>query len=256
MKQWKPVLGFTMYAVSDRGDVFSLHNMRELVPVVRSNGYLHVCLFERGKTPDSGRQVSIHRLVLEAFVGPCPDGMLAAHADGTRTNNRLSNLRWTTQKDNMADAKRHGTAPVGERNQAAKLSDSAVREIRRLCGVASAKALSERFGVCQDIIYRAMHGSTWAHVTDPGPIPPQDLEMKFCEREREREGLVGADWFSMKEAVLAWGCSRQAAMSWLETRIDRGDIEHMRIPHTPGRGGKRLYRFNRRGCPNAADLGD
>lgn len=50
----------------------------------------------------------IHRLVLEAFVGPCPDGMKALHADGNKTNNNVKNLRWGTSAENNLDIVKHG----------------------------------------------------------------------------------------------------------------------------------------------------
>lgn len=60
-----------------------------------------------GYIAHSGRLV--HVMVLEAFVGPRPDGYHAAHEDGTRDNNRLSNLAWKTPAENAADRRRHGT---------------------------------------------------------------------------------------------------------------------------------------------------
>lgn len=50
----------------------------------------------------------IHRLVLEAFVGPCPDGMEALHSDGNKTNNNVDNLRWGTPSENNRDIVKHG----------------------------------------------------------------------------------------------------------------------------------------------------
>jgi HNH endonuclease/NUMOD4 motif len=55
----------------------------------------------------------MHRLVLEAFVGPCPRGMQCCHKDGNRANNKLENLRWDTQKKNEQDKKCHGTYGKG-----------------------------------------------------------------------------------------------------------------------------------------------
>ncbi len=51
-----------------------------------------------------GQRFFVHRLILEAFVGPCPSGMECCHKDDDPTNNCLENLRWDTRKANMVDA--------------------------------------------------------------------------------------------------------------------------------------------------------
>ncbi len=55
-----------------------------------------------------GKPRTVHRLVLEAFVGPCPPGMQCRHLDGNPANNRLENLAWGTHAENAADKIRHG----------------------------------------------------------------------------------------------------------------------------------------------------
>jgi hypothetical protein len=72
----------------------------------------------------------VHRLVLEAFRGPCPPGMEACHGNGDRGDPRLSNLRWDTHRANMADQCAHGTRMLGERHPLARLTDQEVAEIR------------------------------------------------------------------------------------------------------------------------------
>lgn len=57
----------------------------------------------------SGRNLAraVHRLVLEAHVGPCPPGMEACHyPDPDPANNRLANLRWDTHLENARDKER------------------------------------------------------------------------------------------------------------------------------------------------------
>lgn len=57
-----------------------------------------------------GRMRLVHHLVLEAFVGPRPDGAEARHfPDRDKTNNRVDNLHWGTAQDNSDDKKVHGT---------------------------------------------------------------------------------------------------------------------------------------------------
>lgn len=52
--------------------------------------------------------IDIACLVLEAFIGPCPEGMECCHNDDDRANNQLSNLRWDTHTNNVKDGYRNG----------------------------------------------------------------------------------------------------------------------------------------------------
>jgi hypothetical protein len=106
-ERWLPVSGFPAYEVSDLGRVRSVRAGRLLKPArINSLGHLQVKLYRNGK--QHGRLV--HRLVLEAFVGPCPPGMEARHvATNDTSNNRLTNLAWGTYSENEADKKIHGT---------------------------------------------------------------------------------------------------------------------------------------------------
>jgi hypothetical protein len=66
-------------------------------------GYRYANLYRDGKM----RHTSVHTIVLEAFVGPRPDGLVARHGplkyeDGT-PDNRLSNLEWGTPSENAMD---------------------------------------------------------------------------------------------------------------------------------------------------------
>lgn len=64
----------------------------------RHTGYLQVALYDI----DNKRQktIAVHRLVAMAFI-PNPHGFEQVdHKDGDRTHNTVSNLRWTTRKQN------------------------------------------------------------------------------------------------------------------------------------------------------------
>lgn len=118
--------------------------------------------------------VAVHRLVLEAFAGPCPPGMEACHfPDRDPTNNALANLRWDTRKANAADRVEHGTDPKGERNGRAKLTAAQVQEIRAIFarGEATRYQLAKRFGVCWSTINRMVKGKRWSH-TSATTTPP------------------------------------------------------------------------------------
>jgi len=114
-EQWLPIPGLEgKYEASDTGLVRSLdrriecagrgsRNMRGRVlsQHIGTHGYMAVSL--------GGKTRTVHRVILETFVGPCPDGMEGCHNDGDRYNNNVSNLRWDTRYENCQDIRRAGT---------------------------------------------------------------------------------------------------------------------------------------------------
>lgn len=177
---WRDVVGFEgLYKVSSHGRVKSLerHQSRSregmsysyLVPEKilstykgNKSGHLQVDL---GK----GHRVSVHRLVLEAFVGPCPKGMICCHEDGNPSNNFLGNLRWGTWQDNAEDGKRLGeykNGPKGETHPFAKLTEDLVRQIRQEYAEENTtlKKLSEKHNVHIMTLSDLLRGKTWKHV--------------------------------------------------------------------------------------------
>jgi DNA-binding transcriptional regulator YiaG len=122
MSEWRDIPGYEgRYEVSEHGEVRRLYRTkpsRTVKPTPRrSGGYLSVCLCV-GNRPKTH---FVHRLVMLAFVGPCPDGMEVCHGDGDKLNNALSNLRYDERIANVQDRVAHGTL---------KLTPQAVREIR------------------------------------------------------------------------------------------------------------------------------
>jgi len=105
------------------------------------------------------------RLVLEAFVGPCPPGLECCHGDGNPANNRLANLRWDTRVANMRDRNRHGRTARGEKSGNARLTAEIVAAIRQAYagGGHTHKSLATRYGVHPHLIYLILKGKIWAH---------------------------------------------------------------------------------------------
>lgn len=153
---------YPRYGCSQDGRVWSRMTTRywkELKPFLAGKGY-------RVVTVCCGKQVKryVHVLILETFVGPCPEGMECRHLDGNRANNCLSNLEWATHSTNEKDKRRHGTwsrhgRPVGKR----KLTWLEVEEIRRLyaSGRFFQRHLAEMFGVSRKNISWIALGKTW-----------------------------------------------------------------------------------------------
>lgn len=120
---WKPVVGFEeVYEVSEFGDVRRIKPAQGtrrgmvLKPLNDGRGYTVYNL----QSPVRRVRAKAHRLVLEAFVGASPDGMWALHYDDNPQNNHVSNLRWGSPRDNMADRMRNSGWDLGPNHNGAK----------------------------------------------------------------------------------------------------------------------------------------
>lgn len=111
-ERWLPVPGWPGYEVSDRGRVRSVERVIAdgrtaagvlLKPSRDKDGYRYVTLSDGSRR----RKVHVARLVLEAFTGPCPDGMEVLHGNGRRWDNRLGNLRYGTDGENSREREDH-----------------------------------------------------------------------------------------------------------------------------------------------------
>jgi hypothetical protein len=160
--EWRDIPGYEgIYRISDEGVVERLKHVgqwRPLKPGSNKQGRLQVTLCSDGVM----RRFQVHKLVLEAFVGPCPDGLEACHGDGDHRNCSLGNLRWDTRESNRADAIRHGTHVCGEKSGLSRLTEDQVRAIR--ASSESQRDLAVQFGVSQPNIHAIITRRTWKHI--------------------------------------------------------------------------------------------
>lgn len=86
---------------------------------------------EKTGKPTRGRYY-LHRLVAETYLGSSK--LHVNHKDGSKLNNRLSNLEYVTRNDNAKHAHQMGLINVkGSGNGRSKLTDKDVVRIRKLC---------------------------------------------------------------------------------------------------------------------------
>lgn len=123
---WKDIPTKCGYEVSNVGNVRRKSSGKPIKLTTNSHGYKVVGIH--------GQQYRAHRLVLNAFVGPCPEGLQCAHLNGVRDDNRLENLKWVTPKENCFHKIAHGTNSinVGEDNPNCSIDNEDVVGIRWL----------------------------------------------------------------------------------------------------------------------------
>ena len=112
MEEWRDIPGFEgRYQASDEGNVRSLERLVRLV--TKNGGEMQVR--KRGRQHRPGRTKSghvtvaigrgnsrmVHQLVLEAFIGFCPEKMEVLHMNHIPSDNRLSNLKYGTRSENL-----------------------------------------------------------------------------------------------------------------------------------------------------------
>ena len=110
-RRYKTTGGFTFEYVEDTipGEEWRTHQLGRQVSNIgriedlnglRSFGVVTRLKYRRVQV--GNQKYFVHRLVLEAFVGNCPEGMECDHIDRNRSNNRIENLRWITVNHNRS----------------------------------------------------------------------------------------------------------------------------------------------------------
>ena len=174
MTEWRrvPISPYRSYEVSDDGRV--RRGSREMVGYVDRYGYRTVLLSYAGLA----KRFKVHRLVCEAFHGPCANGREVGHLSGDKTDNSANNLAWVTRSENQAHQQLHGKnggianlvpgQPRGENNPTAKLTEKQADEIRTRVGAGeTCRPLAREYGVSKDAINRIARRLTYSEAETP-----------------------------------------------------------------------------------------
>ena len=174
-EQWLPIPGYEgFYSVSNLGRVRSedrniINQGSGRVNFIKGkilkcsempSGHFRVNLSINSKI----QSVTVHSLVLLAFVGRRPDGADICHNNGNPGDNRLENLRYDTRTANIADSKAHGTFSEAEIHPFAVLSNAQVLEIYNSVK-SPASELARKYGVGVGTIQGIWRGDRWKSVT-------------------------------------------------------------------------------------------
>ncbi len=180
MNEWRPIAGYEREdEVSNTGEIRSIprivmcgHNKKQKKIIsgkiknqhVTDKGYLAVNL-----SKNSIEVVrSVHRLVALAFVSNPENKPQINHINGIKTDNRIENLEWCTNKENVIHAVSIGMGGGvrGERSPHHKLTEIQVREIRRkyIPRKYSTFTLGKEYGVDRTTIGEIVRNRGWRHV--------------------------------------------------------------------------------------------
>lgn len=144
-EEWRLVSGYPGYEVSSYGRIRNDRIVMRQQACGSRLSYMKVGIVANG----ARKHLLVHRAVLEAFVGPCPEGAEACHNNGIADDNRVDNLRWDTRKSNHADKRAHCTNLSGSQHPWAKLTDAEVYAIRAYGRFVSQRELASWFGMSQ-----------------------------------------------------------------------------------------------------------
>lgn len=182
---WRDVQGYEgLYQVSSLGRVRSfdrfvkskggtrLHKGKLLNPGNRKNGYIQLNLWKDGKPTT----LKVHRLVARAFPDICgeyKDGLEIDHRNCVRDDNRATNLRWVTRKENQnnhltiqhfSNAKKGENAPwygkFGKDNPTSKPIIQFDRQGNFIAEFESLMDAERKLGICSQNICSVLKGRT------------------------------------------------------------------------------------------------
>lgn len=170
----RPILFNPRYAASADGEIWSSYSgvWKRLRPArSRRNRHLTVSLSSPDR-PGKFKSFYVHRLVIEAWLGPIPEGMVVCHRDDDAGRNHLENLYVGTQVQNAEDARRNGRLVLGEKATWTRLIDAQVRDIVVLSGQGwSQSRIADHIGCGQAHVSAILLGRLRREATGLSPVP-------------------------------------------------------------------------------------
>lgn len=138
-EDWQKIPDFENYEVSNLGSV-RRNKKNDIYPKLLTPWKVNNRKVIRLTTGKKQINRYIYQLVMMAFAGPRPNGFVVAHLNGNSLDDRLENLKYCTQKENISHMKAHGTLQNGEKHHASVFKKWQILAMRYL----ARKGISQR----------------------------------------------------------------------------------------------------------------
>ena len=163
-EKWKVIEGFSKYLISNTGRVKNIVELRDL-KFYNSKGYSKI---ELVNDSNQDKKVFVHRLVALNFIPNPSNKPQVNHIDGDKKNNRVENLEWCTQSENMKHAFKTGLSVSlkGEDAFNSKMTDDKVLLLREMyeSGEFLLRELAEEFNIGIASVWNIVNRNTWKHI--------------------------------------------------------------------------------------------
>ena len=101
--EYKIIEDFPKYEINEEGNIRNKKTGRIMKPYMMKSYYRITLIKEKGKRDSA----PVHRLLALAFIPNPENKPIIDHINRIKTDNRLSNLRWATFKENAENVERH-----------------------------------------------------------------------------------------------------------------------------------------------------
>lgn len=165
---WKDILGYEgLYQVSNLGDVKSLPKhcgnrptQEKLCSQDWCRGYKRVGLCKNSVL----KHKQVHRLVAEAFIPNPENKPQVNHKNGIKTDNRVSNLEWTSVNENL----NHARDVLGKKDahpaiKVAQIENNVIIAIFGSVSEAKKKTLINNISGCCRGVLKTAGGYKWKY---------------------------------------------------------------------------------------------